>query len=170
MIDYYNDEINKLNEIEKILKTNSSEVLIKIDNLVKENKSLKNEIDNIKKQMSLNEVSDVKSYNVNGLNVVIDKVENKENSELKTIVDGIKEKMKDYVVVILSKNTDNVSIIVSLSDLAIEKGLHAGKMLKEIANVMSGNGGGRDKFAEGKGKDTSKIDDAIECAKKLVNG
>ena len=170
LINYYNDELNKLDEIEKILKSNSTDVLNKIDNLLKENKSLKNEIDSLKKQLSVNEVSNTKSYIANGLNIVIDKVENKDNTELKVIADSIKEKLDNYVVIILSKNNDNVSIVVSLSDLAVKKGLHAGKILKEIATIMSGNGGGRDKFAEGKGKDTSKIDDAIECAKKLVNG
>ncbi len=63
-----------------------------------------------------------------------------------------------------------MSIVVSISDAAVNKGLHAGNILKQLANVLGGNGGGRDKFAQGQGKDASKITDAIELAKKLING
>ena len=170
LINYYNNEVSKLSEIESLLKASENDVIVKLNNLIKENKLLKSELENAKKQMSVSAVSDVKVENIAGLNVVIEKFENKESAELKDIVDSIKDKTKDFVVVALSKNIENVVIIVSISDAAIAKGLHAGNMLKEIAKVLSGNGGGRDRFAEGRGKDASKIDDAIKLARSLVNG
>ena len=63
-----------------------------------------------------------------------------------------------------------MAIVVSLSDTAVSKGLHAGKILKSVASVLDGNGGGRDKFAEGRGKNIDKIDDAIKMSKELING
>ena len=170
LIDYYNNEVNKLSEIEMLLKAGETDVITKLNNLIKENKSLKAELDSAKKLASVNAVSDLTAESINGLNVVVEKFENKESAELKDIVDSIKDKTKDYVVVALSKNSDSVAIIVSISDAAINKGLHAGNMLKELAKIMSGNGGGRDRFAEGRGKDASKIDDAVKLAKDLVNG
>ena len=170
LIDYYNNETNKLLEIESLLKASENDVIIKLNNLIKENKALKSDIENAKKLASVSEISDLKSESINGLNVIIERFENKESGELKDIVDSIKDKTKDYVVIALSKNTDNVAIIVSLSDAAIAKGLHAGNILKEVAKVLSGNGGGRDRFAEGRGKDASKIDDAMRLARTLING
>ena len=170
LINYYNNETNKLLEIESLLKASENDVVIKLSNLIKENKTLKSDLESAKKLASVNEVSELKAESINGLNVIIEKFENKESAELKDIVDSIKDKTKDYVVVALSKNSDSVAIIVSISDAAISKGLHAGNMLKEIAKVLSGNGGGRDRFAEGRGKDASKIDDAMRLARTLING
>ena len=90
-------------------------------------------------------------------------------NELKDLVDSIKDKIKDYVVVGLSKSSSGVAIVVSISDTAISKGLHAGNMLKQLANALGGNGGGKDKFAQGQGKDASKIDEAIKLAKELIS-
>ena len=170
LLDFYNDETDKLNDISNILKVSPNDAVDKVNNLLKEIKEYKSEIESLKKQVSSNEVSDVKTENINGLNVAINTFENKNMNELKDLVDSIKENIKDYVVVGFSKNNDNVAIVVSLSDTAAKKGLHAGNILKQLANILGGNGGGKDKFAQGQGKDVSKINDAVELAKKLVNG
>lgn len=169
LIKYYNDSLDKINIISDMLKCSDTDLVSKIEDILKENKELKHEIDNTKKKLSADSVADVKFENINGLNVYIDKFENKNNAELKSIVDTVKDKTSDYAIVAFSKNEDNIIIVVSLSDAAIKKGLHAGNMLKEIAKVLSGNGGGRDKFAEGRGKDITKLDDAVKVAFKLIN-
>ncbi|MBQ2204992.1 MAG: alanine--tRNA ligase, partial [Lachnospiraceae bacterium] len=95
--------------------------------------------------------------------------DNKDMNTLKDLVDSIKEKLDNYVVVAFANNSNSVSIVVSLSDAAVGKGLHAGNILKECAKTLGGNGGGKDKFAQGQGKDVSKISDAMALAKKLIN-
>ncbi|MBR1454379.1 MAG: alanine--tRNA ligase, partial [Lachnospiraceae bacterium] len=170
LLKYYNNKLDTLNAITLALKSNDTDILNKLNNVLNENKMLKQEVENTKKIISSNDTKDIKTETINGLNVVIEKFDGKGNSELKDIVDSIKDKLENYVVVAISKNDGNASIVVSISDAAISKGLHAGNMLKEIAKTLSGNGGGRDKFAEGKGKDASKIDEAIELARKIING
>ena len=170
LLKYYNNKLDTLNAITLALKSNDTDILNKLNNVLNENKMLKQEVENTKKIISSNDTKDIKTETINGLNVVIEKFDGKGNSELKDIVDSIKDKLENYVVVAISKNDGNASIVVSISDAAVSKGLHAGNMLKEIAKTLSGNGGGRDKFAEGKGKDASKIDEAIELARKIING
>ena len=153
LLKYYNDETNVLSDISALLKVKNDESFEKVNSLLKDIKDLKSQIEALKKQVSSNETSDVKSESINGLNVVIDSF------------DG-----KDYVVVAFAKNDSAVDIVVSLSDVAVSKGLHAGNILKQCANVLGGNGGGKDKFAQGKGKDVSKITDAIKLAKDLISG
>ena len=169
MIDFYNEEVDKLNNISYLLKVPNNEAEDKVNSLLKEIKDLKSEIDSLKKQVSLSEVSDIDTQVINGLNVAINSFDNKNMNELKDLVDSIKDKITDYVVVCFSKNSDNVAIVVSLSDAAVKKGLHAGNILKKLANVLGGNGGGKDKFAQGQGKDASKVDEAINLAKELIN-
>lgn len=169
LIDFYNEETKKLDNIASILKVSTNDVVDKVNLLVKDIKDLKNEIDVLKKKVSSNAVSDIKSEEIGGLNVAINKFDNKNMNELKDLVDSMKEKIDKYVVIGLSDNNNSVSIVVSLSDDAVSKGLHAGNILKQLATVLGGNGGGKEKFAQGQGKDVSKIDDAIELAKKLIN-
>lgn len=169
LIDFYNEETKKLDNIASILKVSTNDVVDKVNLLVKDIKDLRNEIDVLKKKVSSNAVSDIKSEEIGGLNVVINKFDNKNMNELKDLVDSMKEKISKYVVIGLSDNNNSVSIVVSLSDDAVSKGLHAGNILKQLATVLGGNGGGKEKFAQGQGKDVSKIDDAIELAKKLIN-
>ena len=170
LIDFYNDEVDKLDSISNILKVPTSEAIDKVNSLLKDIKELKSEIDSLKKQVSSNEVSDVKTEVINGLNVVINSFDDKNMNELKDLVDSIKDNIKDYVVVGFSKSSTGVAIVVSVSDAAIKKGLHAGNILKQLANTLGGNGGGKDKFAQGQGKDASKMDEAIKLAKELING
>ena len=170
LLKYYSDEDNTLKNISTLLKTNNEDSYDKVNGLLKEIKELKSQVESLKKQVSSNETSDIKTENINGLNVIINCFDGKNAGELKDIVDSIKDKIDNYVVVAFSKKNSDVDIVVSLSDTAIGKGLHAGNILKQCASVMSGNGGGRDKFAQGKGKDVSKLNDAMKLAKDLISG
>ena len=169
LLDYFKDADNNLNNISDLLKVSSGDVYDKVDNMTKEIKSLKSEIEALKKKMSSSETTNIGSEEINGLNVVINSFDNKDMNTLKDLVDSIKEKLDNYVVVAFANNSNSVSIVVSLSDAAVGKGLHAGNILKECAKTLGGNGGGKDKFAQGQGKDVSKISDAMALAKKLIN-
>ena len=170
LLKYYSDETNTLSNISLLLKVKNEESFDKVNSLLKDIKELKSQIESLKKQMSLTETNDIKADTINGLNVVIDSFDGKDIGELKDIVDSIKDKINDSVVIAFSKNNGAVDIVVSLSDAAISKGLHAGNILKQCANVLGGNGGGKDRFAQGKGKDANKISDAIKLAKELISG
>ena len=170
LLKYYSDETNTLSNISSLLKVKNEESFDKVNSLLKDIKELKSQIDSLKKQMSLTETNDIKADAINGLNVVMDSFDGKDIGELKDIVDSIKDKINDSVVIAFSKNNGAVDIVVSLSDAAISKGLHAGNILKQCANVLGGNGGGKDRFAQGKGKDANKISDAIKIAKELISG
>lgn len=170
LIKYYNEELEKVKELCLLLKTNDSDLVSKVSSLIKENKELKHDIENTKKLMSKESVNEIKFEEVNGLKTFVTCFDGKTNAELKDIVDNVKDREKDYAIIAFSKNDENVAIVVSLSDTAVSKGLHAGKILKSVASVLDGNGGGRDKFAEGRGKNIDKIDDAIKMSKELING
>lgn len=168
LIKYYNDEIDKLNVMTTMLKTNQNDVVSKVQNLIEENKNLKSELESLKKKASMNVASDINIESINGLNVIIKDFECGSVNELKDIVDSIKDKTKDYVVIGIGKCNNQVPIVVAISDMAIKKGLHAGNILKKVAEVLGGKGGGRENFAQGQGKDVSKIKEALETAKIFI--
>lgn len=168
VIDYYVQKDNKLKILEESLKTNDNAIVDKVNSLIKELKELKQDNDKLKRELSKISTSDISTENIKGLNVVLETVNVHGIKELKDLTDTIKDKIEDYVVVIGSIINDQPQIVVSLSDKAIEKGLHAGNIIKQIAPIIDGAGGGKDKFAQAGGKNPNKLNEAINKVKELL--
>jgi alanyl-tRNA synthetase len=83
------------------------------------------------------------------------------------LADKLADKL-DGVVVLASENGGKVSWAVKASKSAVGKGAHAGNLVKQLAQITGGGGGGRPDFAFAGGKDVSKIDEAINQAAALV--
>lgn len=87
---------------------------------------------------------------------------------IQTAVDHIKTKNVPFVMLWQSRGEDKVTFVVAASSDVVKKGFHAGKIVKEIALAVGGNGGGRPEFAVGGGKDISKADGALLLGRKAV--
>ena len=168
LIKYLNDKYTLLKNIETALKSNDSDAMSKVETLVKENKELRHSIDTLKKQISNATVSQVNVKNVNGIQLIVEKYDDKGMNDLKDIADSFKDKYKDCLVVVFGVVDNTVSVVAAISDKAVESGYKAGVLLKEILKEVDGNGGGKDKFAMGQGKNASKIDAAINKVYELV--
>ncbi|WP_106768450.1 alanine--tRNA ligase [Paenibacillus faecalis] len=89
---------------------------------------------------------------------------------LRTVVDELKGKLPEAVIVLGAVIGDKVNFVVSVPQNLVKKGLHAGKLVKEVAAVCGGGGGGRPDMAQAGGKDASKIKEALKRAEELVAG
>ena len=87
---------------------------------------------------------------------------------LLSLVDNLKTVHPDYLIVLIGEDNGNLPIVVASSKAAIDKGLLAGNVIRQVAQVLGGSGGGRPDMASGAGKDPSKVGAAIELAKGLV--
>ena len=86
-------------------------------------------------------------------------------NELRNLGDSLKEKLGTGVVVLASsQGTDKVNLIVTATDDAVKKGVHAGNIIKACAAMVGGGGGGRPNMAQAGGKDASKLGEALETA------
>lgn len=128
------------------------------------------EITNLKEKVAGYELSALLSNVkvVDGVNCLVNKVNNLGSGELNAIVNGIKSKYQDYFVFIVSKNEDKLSMICQVSDKLISKGIFASNVVKEASKIADGNGGGRKDFASAGGKDISKIDDVLMYVNNVV--
>ena len=162
VIKFYIEIENKLSNICSILKTNETDAVKKIENLIDENKKLKNKNSQSKNINLSNEIENIKSINISDMDVIVEKFDNIEINVLKNLVDSLKNKFKNYFIVVFSVNNNVCNVISAMSDAAINKGFHAGSIIKNACKILSGNGGGKDRFAEGIGKDITKIDMAIK--------
>ena len=100
-----------------------------------------------------------------GYPVIIEVLNNEDKDMLVKYVDYIKSKANKYAVYFVNKGEDKISLMAACSADLVKSGLHCGKLVKETATMLGGNGGGRPDMAQAGGKDASKIDDVINLVK-----
>ena len=110
------------------------------------------------------------AVDVNGVNVVIKRIEDNKTDEIKSFIDTVRADNKSIVVIAATVNPKKgtVSFACGCDDEAIARGAHAGKIVKEIAALASGSGGGKPDMAMAGGKDITKTDEALSKALDIV--
>ncbi len=136
-----------------------------------ENRALKKALDEIKNaEMSKGAGSLVdEAVEINGVKLVIRQFDDYGINDLRGLSDQIKAAEKGVAMVFAAVAGGKVTFLVSLTDDLVEKGLHAGKMIKEIAAAAGGGGGGKADMAQAGAKDPSKISEAFAKAKELLS-
>ena len=100
---------------------------------------------------------------VNGIRVVAKELKNTLPDELRRMSDTVKADNSDTVVVFASINGEKLTFCAACGEDAIQKGAHAGNLVREIAKITGGNGGGKPDSAMAGGKDTTKLADALNA-------
>ena len=142
----------------------------RIETLNEEIKALSSENEKLKAKMANASVGDVMSQvvEVNGVKLLATKVADVDMNGLRNLGDQLKDKMGGGVVVLVSTTGDKANVIVMADDDAISKGAHAGNMIKEIAKLVGGGGGGRPNMAQAGGKNPAGVDEAVAKAKEIL--
>ncbi len=105
---------------------------------------------------------------VNGVKVLACEVEAADMNSLRDMSDLFRDKLQSGVVVLGAKSDNGVNLIVAMTKDLTKQGLHAGNMIKAIAKVTGGGGGGRPDMAQAGGKDYSKLAEALGMVEGLV--
>jgi alanyl-tRNA synthetase len=105
---------------------------------------------------------------VNGMKVLATKVDGVDMNGLRELGDQLKEKIGEGIVVIASNVDGKVNLMATATDAAMKAGAHAGNLIKEIAKLVGGGGGGRPNMAQAGGKNPEGIDEAIAKAKEVA--
>lgn len=161
---------NKLNDIASKFKTSTVNINDAISKTKEDIKNYENTIKELNQKLikyQLNDIlSEIEEYN--GINLLIKSFENKDISELKEMVDRIKEKV-DNIVILFSSKTDK-AIFVSGVSKNISNKYNAGLIVKNAAIIAGGNGGGRPDFAQAGAKEIEKIEEAIKSTTEYIKG
>ena len=105
---------------------------------------------------------------INGVKLICHNFKEYEAADLRMISDKLREGSKELIAVLAAENEGKVTFLVAVSDDLLEKGYHAGKMIKEIAAAAGGGGGGKANMAQAGAKDPSKIQAAFDVAASLI--
>ena len=168
VIAYYNELEATLDEAAKILKTNPSDILKKIENLQAELKAANSQIESLKSAAAKEALGDLtdRATDVKGVKLLSAKLDNVDMGSLRELGDSLKDKIGDGVVALLSTSEGKVNIVVMATDSAVKAGAHAGNLIKAIAPIVGGGGGGRPNMAQAGGKNPAGVDDALAAVKK----
>ena len=167
---YYKEIESRLAEIAKLVKATPANAAEKIEYLLAEVKALQSENESLKSKAAKDALGDVMSQavEVNGMKVLAAKVDGVDMNGLRELGDQLKEKIGEGVVVIASNVDGKVNLMATATDAAMKAGAHAGNLIKEIAKLVGGGGGGRPNMAQAGGKNPAGIDDAVAKAKEVA--
>ncbi|MCR4651816.1 MAG: alanine--tRNA ligase [Lachnospiraceae bacterium] len=167
---HYNDLEQILMEACKSLKTNPADLNNRILAMMKEIKELNSEIESMKSKAARESLGDTsgKVQEIKGVKFIATKVKDVDMNALRDLGDQLKEKIGEGVIVLASDCKDKVNLLAMATDEAVNKGAHAGNLIKGIAALVGGGGGGRPNMAQAGGKNPAGIDDAIAKAEEVL--
>ncbi len=170
LMKYYGELEEKLHRAAKLLKTSPDKLEEKLGHLQAENKELKGEVESLKSRLAKDAMGDVTDQitEVKGLPLLAAKIEGVDMNGLRELGDQLKEKLGEGVVVLASAVDGKVSLMAMATDGAVKKGAHAGNLIKAIASLVGGGGGGRPNMAQAGGKNPEGIDQAVASVKEVL--
>ena len=172
LIRYYENLEKKLNEAAKVLKATPDNLAEKIAHLTAENKVLHSEVESLKSKLAQDAMGDVMDQvqEIKGVKLLAAEVDGVDMNGLRDLGDQLKEKLGEGVVVLASGNDGKVSLMVTATDAAMKQGAHAGNLVKAIAGLVGGGGGGRPNMAQAGGKNPAGIQEALKKAAEALEG
>ncbi|TDL77286.1 alanine--tRNA ligase [Rhodococcus qingshengii] len=165
-----NDQIGLLKDAADKLKTNPKEVVNRIEVLMSEIKQLQRENESLAAKLGNIEAGSLvsKAKVIDGVTVLAAKVQASDMNNLRNMADDLKQKVGSAVILLGSVNEGKVNLIAAVTKDLIDKGYHAGKLIKEVATRCGGGGGGRPDMAQAGGKDPEKLDSALQFVDEWV--
>ncbi len=169
---YYQDMEEKLNSAARILKTSPAALLERAEHLMAEIKALQSENESLKSKAAKAALSDVSDQVtvVKGVRLLATKVSGVDMNGLRDLGDQLKAKISEGVIVLISDVDGKVNMVAMATDDAMKKGAHAGNLIKGIAALVGGGGGGRPNMAQAGGKNPAGIEAAIAKAAEILEG
>lgn len=156
--------------VASILKTSENEVVERTQAVISDNKEMEKEIQALNAEITKLKSADMfsKPTLVDGLELYIAKIEGTTPDALRSMGDDLKNKGDNVVALIAGVNGDKANLVAVCGMNAIAKGVKAGDLVREIAKLAGGGGGGRPDSAMAGAKDISKLDDALAAVEQTV--
>ena len=167
-MNYYNQQLETIQSLRELIK--NQDVLKGVQNLLNENQSLNKQVAKMTQEQAGNIKGDLLKgmETINGVNFISAQVD-LDVKAIKNLAFELKKEQDDLLLVLGAANGDKATITIVVSEsLAKSKGLHAGNMVRELAQEIKGGGGGQAFFATAGGKDASGIPNALEKAKTFL--
>jgi len=163
-MNYLYEKVNIIKELERTLKCSEKDIIHKLQLQGSELKEKDKEILNLKSKITLSYEEGILNnpVEVKGVKLFRGELIDVDGEALRDLADRIRDKVQEGVVVLGSALDDKVQFVAMASKNAVQKGVHSGKIIKEIASITGGGGGGRPDMAQAGGKHPEKLHEAME--------
>ena len=170
VFNYYKNMEAIVEAASKVMKATPATLVEKCEHTLAELKAVNSENESLKSKAAKDALGDVMNQvvEVKGMKLLATSVDGVDMNGLRDLGDQLKEKLGDGVVVLLSNQDGKVNMIAMATDAAVKAGAHAGNLIKGIAALVGGGGGGRPNMAQAGGKNPAGIKDAIAEAAKVL--
>ncbi len=167
---YYDNLEQTMFKASKLLKTNPAGLVEKCEHLMAELKALQSENESLKSKAARDALGDVMGQvrEVNGIKFLAVSVPEVDGNGLRDLGDQLKDKIGEGVIVLASASGEKVSLVAMATEEAIKQGAHAGNLIKGIAGIVGGGGGGRPNMAQAGGKNPNGIQEALDKAEEVL--
>ena len=165
VLTYYKKQEEQLNKAAVTLKVQPAMLIEKIQHLMAEYKALSQELESLKAKLAKDSLGNVLDsvVEVKGVKVLDAKVPGVDMNGLRDLSDNLCDKMGGGIAVLVSEADGKVNLVAKATDDAIAKGAHAGNLIKAIAPIVGGGGGGRPNMAQAGGKNPAGIEECIKA-------
>ena len=159
-----------LNTAEILKAQNTNDIAKRASAVMAELKDTKQALNDAESRLAGSKLNDIlkNAENIGNIRIATKKLEGVLPDALRQMTDTAKAENDDLVTVLASVNGEKITFCVSCGKSALQSGAHAGNLVREVAKITGGNGGGKPDSAMAGGKDASKINEALESAKDIL--
>jgi len=160
-----------LKQLKTTLKTPLEEIPRRLEIILEENRFLEQEVKRLNKEVAKAKLEEnlLKAKKVDDIEVLaLETLPELDHASLREQADLLRDKLKCGVVVMASLDGSKINLVAMATKEAVKKGIHAGKIIAEVAKLTGGKGGGRADMAQAAGKDSKQLDFALEKVPELV--
>ena len=170
VIKYYENLEHTIAEAAKMLKASPDKLVEKAKHLMEEMKALQSENESLKNKAAKEALGDVmdKVVEIGGVKVLSVEIPDTDGNELRNLGDELKNKLGEGLIFLASAKDGKVNLVAMATDGAVKAGVHAGNLIKAVAPIVGGGGGGRPNMAQAGGKLPDKIGQAVDAVKDEV--
>ncbi len=167
-IAHVNEEEKTLGQITGLLKTNPAGVLSGVERLLTQRQELEKQVKQLKAGGGAAQAGELLPQDVNGILVIVHCLENADAEALANLADSAAQRLPSGVIVLGAVSDGKIAFAAKVSKDLIAQGLHAGNLVREVAKIAGGGGGGRPDFAQAGGRDPDKIQEALDAVPRLI--
>ncbi len=170
LLEHIRKEDSTIRAIGELLKAKPGEELPRVEKLLAQVKELEKEISRLKDRLASQATGDILSdvKEMDGVKVLAVRMDGTDVEALRAMADRLRQKLGTAAILLASASEGKVTLLCALTKDIAGKRLHAGELVKTVARVVGGGGGGRPDMAQAGGKDVAKVDEAMELFYKLV--
>lgn len=169
-LDYMREREKLLGDVSAALGSSPVEAPVAAGRLVENLKAAERRIEELQRKSAASEADELLGQAVerNGIHILATRVETGDAEQMSSMADSLAGKLKSAVIVLGGPNDGKVTFVSKVTSDLVKRGFHAGNLIREVAKVAGGGGGGRPDFAQAGGRDAGKLEDALAKAVELI--